>query len=134
MKRGILLVVLLALLITVAIAYAVEISVSAVNQLGATPQVKVSCPASECTISRVSWILTTSLPYNVDKVRVHWKPADTSKTYNVCVELYQSTSGNPISSGCQSASGSFTYTEVDVTNVDPRQVYYVRIVIVETTS
>ena len=134
-KRLIPLIALLMILAVVAVAYSVAITLSDTNidQLGATSKVEVSCPVSgtPCSISRVKWVLTSSAPYQVDIVKVYWTPADASKTYNVCVELYTDDEGTPGSSGC-SSSYSGGYTGVDVDNIDPKNVDKVRIVIVET--
>jgi len=134
-KRLIPLIALLMMLAIVAVAYSVAISLGSgdIDQLGATDKVSVSCPVSgtPCKIDRVKWELTSSAPYQVDKVKVYWTPADASKTYNVCVELYTGSTETPSSSGC-SSSYSGGYTEVNVDNIDPKNVDKVRIVIVET--
>jgi hypothetical protein len=134
-KRLIPLIALLMILAVVAVAYSVAISLGSgdIDQLGATDKVSVSCPVSgpPCKIDRVKWVITTSAPYMVDKVQVYWTPADSSKTYNVCVELYTDDEGTPRSSGC-SSSYSGGYTEVTVSSIDPKDVDKVRIVIVET--
>ena len=132
-KRLIPLIALLMILAVVAVAYSVAIGLEStdIDQLGATDKVEVYCPADPCSISRVKWEMTTSAPYMVNKVQVYWTPADASKTYNVCVELYTDDEGTPSSSGC-SSSYSGGYTGVDVDNIDPKDVDKVRIVIVET--
>ncbi|MEM1584400.1 MAG: hypothetical protein QXP57_07425 [Nitrososphaerota archaeon] len=136
MRRRILLLLLLTILTAVAIAYAASLSVTAVNELGASQPVQVNCPAQGCTISRIAWRLTSSAPYNVDAARVYWTATSTSKTYTVCVELYETDAGSPISSGCTTTPGSNTNpTNVDLNpNVDPRLVNYVRVVIVDETT
>jgi hypothetical protein len=117
-------------------AYAVLIGLTSaeVDQLGGTPIVDVYCPANPCQISRVKWVLTSSYPYQVDRVRVDWQTRETSGTsYTVYVTLLDS-SNNPISGGSatQSASSSPVTTDVDVSpNADPAQVYKVQIVIVQ---
>jgi hypothetical protein len=122
------------ILAVVAVAYSVAIGLEStdIDQLGATGKVEVYCPVSgtPCKIDRVKWVITTSAPYMVHKVQVYWTPADASKTYNVCVELYTGSAEIPSSSGC-SSSYSDGYTGVDVDNIDPKDVDKVRIVIVE---
>jgi hypothetical protein len=131
------LVLALAAVITVAsAAFAVQISLTSagVDQLGGTPIVDVYCPANPCQISRVKWMLTSSYPYQVDRVLVNWQSRETSSaSYTVYVTLLDN-SGNPISSGSatQAASSSPVTTDVDVSpNADPTQVYKVQIVIVQ---
>ncbi|MEM2545127.1 MAG: hypothetical protein QXJ49_02905 [Nitrososphaerota archaeon] len=118
-------------------ALAVEISLSSndVDRIGATPQVDVLCPANLCQVTRVRWVITSSYPYQVDQVRVQWTPA-TTNNYNVYVTLFDSDS-SAISGGATTVSvsgGSPTDTWVDVSDVDPGQVYKIQIVIVEATS
>jgi len=116
-------------------AYAVLIDLTSaeVDQLGGTPIVDVYCPANPCQISRVKWVLTSSYPYLVDRVRVDWQTASTTGSYTVYVTLLDS-SDNPISGGSatQTASSSPVSTYVDVSpDADPAQVYKVQIVIVQ---
>jgi len=116
-------------------AYAVLIDLTSaeVDQLGGTPIVDVYCPANPCQISRVKWVLTSSYPYLVDRVRVDWQTASTTGSYTVYVTLLDS-SDNPISGGSatQTASSSPVSTYVDVSpDADPAEVYKVQIVIVQ---
>mgnify|MGYP001626186166 CR=1 FL=1 len=132
-RRLIPLILLLTLLAVVAVAYSVAIGLEEtdIDQLGATSKVSVTCPVSGCSISRVKWMLTNSPPYYVDKVKIYWTPASNSGSYTVYVELYND--GSVISSGSvtQDGSDSQVITEVDVGNVDPKDVQSVRIVIVQ---
>ena len=125
----------LAALMTAYAAYAVLIDLTSaeVDQLGGTPIVDVYCPANPCQISRVKWVLTSSYPYLVDRVRVDWQTASTTGSYTVYVTLLDS-SDNPISGGSatQTASSSPVSTYVDVSpDADPAEVYKVQIVIVQ---
>jgi hypothetical protein len=134
-KVAFLLLALAAVMAVASAAFAVEISLlsSNVDQLGGTPIVDVYCPANPCQISRVKWVLTSSYPYQVDRVLVQWQTRETSgASYTVYVTLLDS-SNNPISGGSatQAASSSPVTTNVDVSNVDPAQVYKVQIVIVQ---
>jgi hypothetical protein len=133
-KRLIPLIALLTMLAIVAAAYSVAISLGStdIDQLGATGKVSVSCPVSECSISRVKWVIADP-PYMVDQVVVKWDAADDTATYTVYVELYDDTL-TLISSGSKTGQGGtgVIETTVDVDpNVDPYDVYYVRIVIVQ---
>jgi len=136
-KVAFLLLVLAAVMAVASAAFAVQISLSssAIDQLGGTPIVDVNCPANSCQISRVKWVLTSSYPYEVYRVRVDWQTASTTGSYTVCVTLFDGASPpNAISGGCatQTASGSPVNTYVDVSpNADPAQVYKVQIVIVQ---
>jgi len=135
MNRGRLipLILLLTLLAVVAVAYSVTIGLQGqdIDQLGGTEKVRVTCPVSDCSISEVKWVLTGSAPYQVDKVRVYWTPADSSKTYAVYVELYDN--NNNLKGSGSGGNPTGGYTEVDISSdVDPKDIYYVRIVIVET--
>jgi len=136
MRKALLAIALLPLLLLASAAYAVLISLdsSDVNQLGGTGLVDVNCPANPCQVTKVSWDLTSSPPYKVDRVNVQWTTAKSSgATYNVCVVLYNN-APSPIAHGCQSqgaSSGSVT-TSVDVSpDADPKDVYKVEVVIVE---
>jgi hypothetical protein len=134
-KVAFLLLALAAVMAVASAAFAVQISLSssAIDQLGGTPMVDVTCPVSSCQISRVKWVLTSSYPYLVDQVQVNWQTASTTGSYTVYVTLFDASS-NPISGGSaiQSASSSPVSTYVDVSpNADPAQVYKVQIVIVQ---
>jgi hypothetical protein len=134
-KVAFLLLALAAVMAVASAAFAVEITLSSsnVDQLGGTPIVDVYCPANPCQISRVKWVLTSSYPYLVDRVLVQWQTRETSgASYTVYVTLLDSSS-NPISGGSatQAASSSPVTTNVNVSDVDPAQVYRVQIVIVQ---
>jgi hypothetical protein len=117
-------------------AFAVQITLSSsnVDQLGGTSNVDVNCPADSCQINRVKWVLRSSHPFLVDKVKVEWRTASDSGSYTVCVTLFDNAiPSTAISGGCatQTASSSPVTTEVDVSDVDPALVYKVQIVIVQ---
>jgi hypothetical protein len=119
-------------------AFAVQITLSSsnVDQLGGTSNVDVNCPADSCQINRVKWVLKSSHPFLVDKVKVEWRTASSSGSYTVCVTLFDNASPDPnaISGGCatQTASSSPVTTTVNVSpDADPAQVYKVQIVIVQ---
>ncbi|MEM4190078.1 MAG: hypothetical protein QW544_06155 [Candidatus Caldarchaeum sp.] len=122
------------LLVTTVYAVAIALTSSEVAQLGGTGLVDVNCPANPCQVSKVSWTLTGTAPFRVDRVNVQWTTAKTTgATYTVYVTLYDS-ANTVISSGSanQPASSSQVTTVVDVNpNVDPRDVYRVEVVIVE---
>jgi hypothetical protein len=136
-KVAFLLLALAAVMAVASAAFAVQINLSssAIDQLGGTPIVDVYCPANPCQISRVKWVLTSSAPFLVDKVVVKWQPASSSSEYTVCVTLFNNASPpNAISGGCEtdvSGSGSIdTYVNVSP-DADPAQVYKVQIMIFE---
>jgi hypothetical protein len=135
-KVAFLLLVLAAVMAVASAAFAVQINLTSaeVDQLGGTPIVNVNCPANPCQINRVKWVLTSSYPYEVDRVLVQWQTRETSgASYTVYVTLFDN-SGNPISSGfaTQAASSSPVTTNVNVSpDADPAEVYRVQIVIVQ---
>jgi hypothetical protein len=136
-KVAFLLLALAAVMAVASAAFAVTIGLTSaeVDQLGGTENVNVLCPAADpCQINRVKWVLTSSYPYQVDRVLVQWQSRETSgASYTVYVTLLDA-SNNPISGGSatQSASSSPVTTNVDVSpNADPAQVYKVQIVIVQ---
>jgi hypothetical protein len=136
-KVAFLLLALAAVITVASAAFAVQISLSssAIDQLGGTQRVEVYCPAAgdPCQINRVKWELTSSAPFLVDKVVVKWNTRETSgASYKVYVTLFDD-SDNAISSGSatQAASSTEATTTVDVSDVDPAQVYKVQIVIVQ---
>lgn len=117
-----------------AFAVLINLSSAEVAQLGGTPVVDVQCPANPCQITRVTWVLTSSAPYQVDRVNIQWQTAKTSgATYTVYVNLYDN--NNVIITGgtaTQTASATPVTTQVDVApNVAPRDVYKIEVVIVE---
>lgn len=125
--------VLLGLLVTASYAVLISLSSTDVNALGGTGLVDVSCPASTCQITRVSWTLTTSPPYLVDRVNVQWTTAKPiGATYTVYVVLYDN-NNVVVSSGSatQAASPLQVTTTVDVSNISPSVVYRIEVVIVE---
>ncbi|MEM0444573.1 MAG: hypothetical protein QXO86_02795 [Nitrososphaerota archaeon] len=125
---------LFALLMTVAYAVTISLSSNDVAQLGGTGLVDVYCPANPCQITKVSWVLTSSPPFQVDQVNVQWQTAKTvGASYTVYVVLYDNTN-SVISSGSatQPASALPVTTLVDVVaNVSPASVYRVEVIIVE---
>jgi hypothetical protein len=135
-KVAFLLLVLAAVMAVASAAFAVQITLSSsnVDQLGGTSNVDVNCPADSCQINRVKWVLKSSHPFLVDKVKVEWRTASSTGSYTVCVTLFDNAvPSNAISGGCatQAASSSPVTTEVDVSDVDPALVYKVQIVIVQ---
>ncbi|MEM0461254.1 MAG: hypothetical protein QXS96_05195 [Candidatus Caldarchaeum sp.] len=136
MRKAVLAIAVLPLLLLATSAYAVLINLNSadINQLGGTGLVDVNCPANPCQVTKVSWTLTSTPPYQLDSVIVQWTTAKSSgASYTVCVSLYDSAS-TLLTSGCQpqmASSGSAT-TIVDVApNVNPKDVYKVEVVIVE---
>jgi hypothetical protein len=84
----------------------------------------------------VKWVLTSSAPFKVDKVKVEWQTASSTGSYTVYVTLFDNASPTPnaISGGSatQAASSMAVTTEVDVSpDADPAEVYKVQIVIVQ---
>jgi hypothetical protein len=129
----------LAALMTAYAAYAVLIDLSSTNiaQLGGTGQVSVNCPAAgdPCQVDQVTWTISGSAPFRVTAVNVKWTPASNAPaSYMVYVTLYDS-ANNIVGSGSATQSGSTTSVTTSVPispNPDPKNVYKVEIVIVQT--
>jgi uncharacterized protein (UPF0333 family) len=137
-KTAFMLLVLAVVIAVVSAAFAVQISLSSADiaQIGGTGQVSVNCPAagSPCQVSKVTWTISgTTL--KVTAVNVQWTPASNAPaSYTVYVTLYDNL-GNTVGSGSatQSGSTSSVTTSVPVSpNPDPKDVYKVEIVIVQT--
>jgi len=140
-KAAFLLLALAAVMAVASAAFAVQISLPSADiaQIGGTGQVDVNCPVSGCQISRVTWTLSGTPP-RVTEVNVRWTPAsDAPASYTVYVTLYDG-SGNIVGSGSAPQSGSATAVTTPVpvspvapyTSIDPKDVYKVEIVIVQT--
>jgi len=125
-------------------AYAVLIGLSSADiaQLGGTGLVSVNCPTADpCQVDQVTWTISSLAPFRVTAVNVKWTPASSasSASYTVYVTLYDG-SNNIVGSGSatQSGSSSSVTTSVSVspvspyTSIDPKDVYKVEIVIVQT--
>jgi hypothetical protein len=140
-KVAFLLLTLAAVMAVASAAFAVEINLSSENiaQLGGTGLVDVNCPtAAPCQVNQVTWTISSTAPYRVTAVNVKWTPASSATTasYTVYVTLYDS-ANNVIGSGSatQSGSSSPVTTTVPVSGpspIDPKNVYKVEIVIVQT--
>jgi hypothetical protein len=129
-----------AALMTAYAAYAVLIGLSSANiaQLGGTGQVSVNCPtAAPCQVDQVTWTISSSAPFRVMAVNVKWTPAsDAPASYTVYVTLYDG-SNNIVGSGsaAQTGAAALVTTSVPVSGpspIDPKDVYKVEIVIVQT--
>jgi hypothetical protein len=127
--------ILLFVSLAVAIAYSIQMTIADVGGLGATTNVEVTCPTSTiCQVDKIRWIIQAN-PLRVTQVKVVWTPAKSSaSTYNVCVELYQSTADTPLDSGCEIQAaypGQVTTTITLSGNADPMNVNYIRVAIAE---
>jgi hypothetical protein len=140
-KAAFLLLALAAVMAVASAAFAVEITLSSsdVARIGATPQVEVYCPSisgGQCKIDRVAWTISGSAPFRVTAVKVRWSPPATGD-YTVYVVLYDN-NGNMISNGYGSTSvtisttGSTTTTVNLAGEVEPKDIRYVEIAIVQT--
>jgi hypothetical protein len=137
-KVAFLLLALAAVITVASAAFAVQINLSSedIAQIGGTGQVSVNCPGNPCQVSKVTWTISGSAPFRVTAVNVQWTPASSEATasYTVYVTLYDS-ANNVIGSGSatQGGSSSSVTTSVPVSpNPDPKNVYKVEIVIVQT--
>ena len=139
-KAAFLLLALAAVMAVASAAFAVQISLSSADiaQIGGTGQVGVNCPGNPCQVSKVTWTISGTPP-RVTEVKVQWTPASSATTasYTVYVTLYDN-GDNIIGSGSATQSGSSSppvTTTVPVSGsspIDPKNVYKVEIVIVQT--
>ena len=129
---GLLLVVGL-LMISSVYAVLIQLNSADVAQIGGTGQVSVSCPASGCTISKVSWILDSNPPFKITGAEVSWTPSDSGATYKVYVVVYDSGS-TAIASGSATQAGDTNEVTTSVsfdTAVDAKDIYSVEVIIAE---
>lgn len=134
MKKIAILPPLVALLALVPL-YAVLINLQSTDiaEIGGTGLVTVYCPAANCQISRVSWVISQSPPYRVTAVNVNWQTANATANYMVYVTLYDN-ANNVLAYGSQSQSGNQNPVTTTVNlnqSVDPKDIYKVEVVIVE---
>ncbi len=116
-----------------ALAVQITLTSSDVARIGGTGEVMVYCPANPCQVTKVTWTISSVPPFKVTAVNVQWTPATPSGSYTVYVVLYGN-SGNVVGSGSTTQSGSSgpVTTTVNVSSVDPKDIYYVEVVIVQT--
>ncbi|MEM2189614.1 MAG: hypothetical protein QXG35_09855 [Nitrososphaerota archaeon] len=129
MKKALVLLAL-ALLVLPVYAVLIELSSSSIDQIGGTGLVEVNGPGS---VSGVKWILTNNAPYRVNAVKILWTPANVNSEYTVYVTIYDNNDNVKAygSAGDQRGSGTIT-TEIELgTNVDPKDICKVEVIIVE---
>jgi hypothetical protein len=137
-KAAFLLLALAAVIAVASAAFAVQINLASADiaQIGGTGQVSVNCPAAgnPCKVDKVTWTLSGTPP-RVTQVKVDWTPASNAPaSYTVYVTLYDN-ANNVVGSGSATqsgSSGSVTTTVPVSPNPDPKDVYKVEIVIVQT--
>ena len=113
--------------------FAVTLNVATVTTVGGTGQVSVLAPDADGTIEKISFIQDNNPPYHITAVNVTWTPASATATYNVSVALYDSTNtiiGYGIVSQAGAAGAVSTIVPLN-TIVDPKDIYYVEVVINE---
>jgi len=133
-KRLIPLIALLTMLAIVAVAYSVTIDLPSGEppDLGATGYVDVVCPTPKdgaCQIDSIKWIIS-SPPRKVTGVKIDWNPG-TADGYDVFVELYNR-SDNYVGGGSVTNTKDDPLTVNFGSSVDPKDIYKIRIVIIET--
>jgi len=136
-KRLIPLIALLTMLAIVAVAYSVAIDLSEEPpDLGATDYVNVVCPTptgNACQIDSIKWkipIPSPSGPRKVTGVEIYWNPG-TADGYDVFVELYGE-HDNYVGGGSVTNTKDNPLTVNFDRSVDPKDIYKIRIVIIET--
>jgi len=119
------------MLLSMVYASSISLDSSGVAQIGGTGHVNVIGPG---TVDNVKWVLTTSPPFKVTGVEITWTPASSTSSYVVYVTIYDDNQ-QILASGSANQAGSDTSVTTSIsldTSVDPENVYYVEIVIVET--
>jgi len=114
--------------------FAVTLNTSSIAQVGGTGAVAVLAPDADGTLESVTFIQENTAPYHISAVNVTWTPASSTATYNVSVTLYDATN-TIIAYGAVSqagASGSVSTIVPLNTVADPKDIYYVEVVIVQT--
>ncbi|MEM2773500.1 MAG: hypothetical protein QXX82_03740 [Nitrososphaerota archaeon] len=125
-RRLALVIAILLLLLTGVSVLAVALSVTAKGVAG-SDKVDVSCPVDGCAVT-VGWVLDSDYE-NVDKCRIEWTPIQ-GKTVSIACIVYDS-GGNLLSKGIATGqTSSPTVVDLDP-NVDPKDIYKVKVVIVE---
>jgi len=116
-------------------AYSVLLSLdsSSIAPVAGSGKVQVNCPANSCSVSSVTWTISSSAPYKVTGAQIKWTPAsaDASVSYTVYVTVYDNT--NQViayGSAIQAGSGSQVTTSITFnTAVSADKIYYVEVVI-----
>jgi hypothetical protein len=133
-KRLIPLIALLMILAIVAVAYSVAIDLSEEPpDLGATDYVNVVCPTPKgdvCQIDSIKWIISSLPPRNVTGVKIDWNPGS-ADGYDVFVELYGE-HDKYVGGGSVTDTKDNPLTVNFDPSVDPKDIYKIRIVIIET--
>ena len=134
-KRLIPLIALLMILAVVAVAYSVAISLpdGEPPDLGATPKVDVACPTPKsgaCQIDIIKWKISSIPPRMVTGVEIDWSPGS-ANGYDVFVELYDS-SDYYVGGGSATTTGDDPLEVTFTPPVDPKDIYKIRIVIIES--
>ena len=134
-KKLIPLIALLMMLAVVAVAYSVEISLTSGEppDLGATRYVDVVCPTPKsgaCQIDSIMWKISSNAPRKVTGVKIDWNPGS-ANGYGVYVELYNS-SDNYVGGGSAINTTTDPLEVIFNDEVDPKDIYKIRIVIIET--
>ena len=134
-KRLIPLIALLTMLAIVAVAYSVTIGLPSGEppDLGATGYVAVVCPTPKdgaCRIDSIKWIISSSPPRNVTGVKIDWNPGS-ANGYDVFVELYDG-DDKYVGGGYATNTKTDPLTVTFDPSVDPKDIYKIRIVIIET--
>lgn len=125
-RRLALVIAILLLLLAGVSVLAVALSVTAKGVAG-SDKVDVECPVDDCAVT-VGWVLDSDYE-NVVGCEITWTPIS-GKTVSIACIVYDS-GGNLLSKGIATGQTS-SPTEVDLNpNVDPKDIYKVKVVIVE---
>ena len=133
MDNRIYIIMLGVLLLSISSLYAVQLSIGTVGAAGGTGDVSVSSPEDDSTINSLYWTVDSS--GFINGVNIEWDPSTTG-TFTVSIQVKDSAS-TIIASGSATvdvSDASLTYTtSISFSNsIDPKDVYYVSVQIVQT--
>ncbi len=130
---------LLGLTLVAGVAFAVQLQLTA-PAAGGTGQVIVGSPEADGVIDQLEWIPAQAAPYHVDAVNITWAP-NYNGNYFIGVTVYDGNL-NVVGSGSITLTGLTANTvyenTIDLTTpaggatVDPAQIFYVEVVILQT--
>lgn len=134
-RRFIALILLLPIMTLLSIVYAstVQVDQGALTYVGGTGQLNVLGPG---TINKINWIITGP-PFKVEGITIEWSPEDANAQYDIYVEVYDQDGQTVVASGyttdvsANGNTGSITTIINFGAPVDPIDIWYVNIIIVE---
>ncbi len=139
MKKRIVLVGILSLFLALSTAYAVQLTLNpdSVSRAGGTGIVSVSSPEFDGTINSANFTAgCVDTTCGITGVNIVWDPAETGN-YTIIVILYDSLSNVLATASVSTTVGTLGTTTTTLTfnqPVNPKDVYGIEVMIVQTTS